>query len=285
MEAAVYPRRPHPVASLVCFVGTAVEIGAVQSWLALVISTALVLWLVKQAARERESIWFLVRASVPLLLFYTLIGCWFAQPGDHILLQGPHVKYLGTLAISLESLGGTLFRAIRFWGILLLMAVLGSVTDAEDVAQWFGRRYSRVGITVAMVVRFIPGLLEERARIAELVRVRGAVDAHAARFHRIRAQVVVYQTLLMNALERSWAVAESMFVRGYGAGRRTLYAQPRWRREDVVVTAGAITVMTVACVQMWMARVQPALPMTPLEVAMVLGAATLVIWMGVKFRG
>jgi energy-coupling factor transport system permease protein len=211
--------------------------------------TALAGFLLWRAVRLRPSTAFLAWASLPFILLYTFVSSWFAAPGDHIWWQGPHVPWLGALAISEESVLGALFRAVRLWGLLFLLTACGAAVSVEEVAAWFGRRYSRVGLTVAMVVRLIPTLLEQRARIAEVVRMRAAVSKASPWSTRLRAQAVVYQALLANALERSWRMAESMYVRGYGPLRRTLYTTARWRLVDTAFSAAAAALIGGAVVR------------------------------------
>jgi energy-coupling factor transport system permease protein len=272
----------HPAAKALFFCAFACHLLTADSWWMLGAETALAGFLLWRAIRLRPSTAFLAWASLPFILLYTFVSSWFAAPGDHIWWQGPHVPWLGTLAISEESVLGALFRAVRLWGLLSLFAALGAVVSVEDVAAWFGRRYSRVGLTVAMVVRLIPTLLEQRARIAEIVRMRAAVSQSSPWSARLRAQAVVYQALMANALERSWRMAESMYVRGYGPLRRTLYTTARWRPLDAVLSAASTVLIGGAVARAMNVSVflSPAV-----QAAWLLLLAAMAGEVGVRFRG
>jgi energy-coupling factor transport system permease protein len=235
MRKGRFIQRLHPASKALFFVSYACQLLTSASWWSLGAETILAGFLLWRAARLRPSVAFLAWASLPFLLLYTLVSSLFAAPSDHVWWQGPRIAWMGTLAISQESVLGALFRAIRLWGLLALLTVCGAMATVEDIAAWFGRRYSRVGLTIAMVVRLVPSLLEQRARIAEIVRMRANVTKSSPWATRLKAQAVVYQAVLANALERSWNVAESMYVRGYGPMRRTLYNTAPWRRRDAVL--------------------------------------------------
>lgn len=182
-------------------------------------------------AKANRAAYGIIRTSILFILLYTSVGALFGQPSSHIVWRGPSIPGLGTLLITQESVSQSLIRATRTWNLLFLMLTLGRMMRPERVLALLGRRFSRVGLTISMVVTFIPTLLSERERILEILKVRG-ISLKGRPAARVRSQVAVYQTLLMNALERSFQVAESMTVRGYGTHKRSTYNVSRWHAMD-----------------------------------------------------
>ncbi|GMA50073.1 hypothetical protein GCM10025857_14300 [Alicyclobacillus contaminans] len=231
----------HPFALLVGFVALFGAVCALRTLGGIAVDGLCAVGLVWRMVRSRRSLGFLLRLAVPLVLIYTLVGCWFVRPGEHIWWQGPALPLLGSPAVSVESIARALIQSIRLWSLLLLFSAFSEAATEDVISAWFGRRYARVGLTVAMVIRLIPTLLEERQRLAEWVWLQRGGDEGTAmsRVRRMRAQATVYQALLMTALERGWQMAESMYVRGYGHGRRTVFRIVRWRRWDTAIVFGA----------------------------------------------
>ncbi len=110
-----------------------------------------------------------------------------------------------------------------------------------------GRRFSRAGLTLAMVMNFFPQFISERTRIAELFRLRAANSASASTLIGcVQVEATIYWVLLMNALERSWQLAESMYMRGYGSTGRSRYHIISWRWRD----SATLIALATACATM-----------------------------------
>ncbi|QSO48318.1 energy-coupling factor transporter transmembrane component T [Alicyclobacillus mengziensis] len=180
--------------------------------------------------------------SLPLMVVYVMVQAVLtaSTDGGRLLWQGPTIPALGTLALSTKSLVGGLVGALRLWSILLGVMAVVRLVQPDDVIVWLGRRFARAGLTLSMMMNFLPLMQQEYIRLREYVYVRGHVTAEASWWTRLRATGAVLQALLMNALERSWSLAESMFIRGYGSTSRSFYRRPRWSQPDTWMLIGFI---------------------------------------------
>jgi energy-coupling factor transport system permease protein len=230
-------RRPHPLALFSFLLTFAVELFCLNN-LVLQLSTLLVLLaftVLSARGLTRSGLTKLgtfMRFAIPFMALYTLIGASFAHPGEHILWQRPHVPLLGTLAMSRESITASLTLALRMWNLLMLMFTFGERVRPEDIVFLLRPPFARVALTISMVMNFIPQLIAERRRILDVAMTRGFRLESTKRRDRVRALATIYQTLLQNALERSWSLAESMHMRGYGSPGRSFYRPPKFRVPD-----------------------------------------------------
>jgi energy-coupling factor transport system permease protein len=180
---------------------------------------------------------------LPFLVLYTAFGTLLGPAQGRLIWQGPHIPMLGTLTLTAGGLTAALTNSLTLWNIFIFVMTFARMIRTEDVTYWIGSRFNRIALTLSMVMRFIPDLIVERDRIGEVMGIRGHLTAHSSLLRRMQAMATVYRILLMNGLERSFSLAESMYVRGYGSAHRTRYHKPAWRAQDVWSTVAAVIVI------------------------------------------
>jgi energy-coupling factor transporter transmembrane protein EcfT len=234
MKKSRFPnRRPHPTLMGLSALSWALAVYSVNTVLEQGVMLAVVVVLLNLNSRDGQGGNRLLAWSIPMMFLYALVSSLFGTSTGPVLWRGPHIPALGTLTLTAGSIRDSLLRTLRIWDLLTLMIVLMRSIRSDDISHWLGRRFTRISLTLSMILNFMPNLIAERSRVSDMVMFRGDMDATTPRMKRLRAHGVVYQTLLMNALERSWLLAESMHVRGYGGNGRTNYGRPRWYRLDV----------------------------------------------------
>ncbi|MCL6452092.1 MAG: energy-coupling factor transporter transmembrane protein EcfT [Alicyclobacillus sp.] len=237
-------RETHPVTWLVAMAAWVWAVYRLQSLSALAAYAALGVGLQALLNRDPLGRRVLMRAlsaafaAAAMVALFALVSALFAD-GGRVWWRGPHIPGLGTLQLTSSGVALGLSRALRIWGLLLGVAAWASHVRPDDVTVWLGRRFARAGLTLAMIFTFLPTVRREYQRLGEYVRTRTGLDAIRSRRARLRAMGVILQALLANALERSWILAESMYVRGYSAQGRSRYRQTRWSAVDAVF-AGAL---------------------------------------------
>lgn len=243
----VLRRRPHPLVLLTFAVGLFLTVLGLHT-----VGQQILMWfnaLALAGIGKRNSLpRVLARAvwSAPWILVYTLVSALLLPSQGVQLWTGPSVPLLGTLALSWTGILTSLARGLRLWVLLLTGLAMGRLIRMEDVTAWLGSRFARTSLTLAMVLSFIPNLQAERQRLVGLNAVRGAMSANRSLRVRAKRTAVVYQTLLHNALDRAWVLAESMHVRGYGGARRTFYRRSVWRQMDIWLLGASLALCALA---------------------------------------
>jgi biotin transport system permease protein len=127
--------------------------------------------------------------------------------GFHLLVTGPLVGAVAVLRLLTLVLAAAVVTATT--RMTALVAVIEWLTSPLRV---FGVRPARIGLVIAMTLRFIPLVSDRAARIREAQVARGA--------HRMRPAMVV--PLLVQVLRMATTVGEALDARGAGdvAARR-----------------------------------------------------------------
>ncbi|QSO50191.1 hypothetical protein JZ785_14555 [Alicyclobacillus curvatus] len=180
--------------------------------------------------------------SLPIMVIYVVVQATLTASvdGGKLLWQGPTIPAFGTLALSTKSLIDSIVNGLRLWSVLLGVMAVVHLIQPDDVIVWLGRRFARAGLTISMMMNFLPLMQQEYSRLREYVWVRGQISGNASWLTRLRATGAVLQALLMNALERSWSLAESMHTRGYGSRARSFYRRPHWTQPDTWLLVGFV---------------------------------------------
>jgi len=253
-----FRRRPHPTVLFafgVCWVLAAFVVASLAGQLMLLVGA---FWLLQQREQSWLAVWQQIRLTAPFLLLYGLFGAFFGTHTGQILWQVTAVPRLGHLVLTTASLHDAVVRTARLLDLIVALVVVSRWLQPDDIFSLMGRRFQRISMTLAMVLHFFPQFLVERNRIAELQALRASSQVKVQRrnltrlVRGLRSSATLYQTLLQNALARSWRLSESMYVRGYGPHVRTRFSQSVWRRTDVAVslllllsTAGVLVSRTV----------------------------------------
>jgi biotin transport system permease protein/energy-coupling factor transport system permease protein len=180
-----------------------------------------------------------VRAIKPLLPFFALIfvAHLFFTPGTPMPL--PLITYEG------------LYRGVlltwHFVFLVLSAAILTMTTSPSDLIngiEWLLRPLSVLGISsydvavmVAMVLRFVPTLLQELDEIKEAQMARGADFRTGTILARMKRMCSLVIPLIRNSILRAEEVAIGMEARGYHRGARTYMRELRMSPSDYTVLA------------------------------------------------
>ena len=121
--------------------------------------------------------------------------------GFHLLVTGPLVGAVAVLRLLTLVLAAAVVTATT--RMTALVAVIEWLTSPLRV---FGVRPARIGLVIAMTLRFIPLVSDRAARIREAQAARGA--------HRMRPAMVV--PLLVQVLRMATTVGEALDARGAG---------------------------------------------------------------------
>ncbi len=116
-------------------------------------------------------------------------------------------------------------------------AALSLVVDPADLVDALPGPLARTGVVLGAALNLVPTVAASARTISEAQRTRGWRPRGA----RGLADLVV--PVLLDTIERSVTLAESMQSRGFGAGRRTSARAVVSRRADLLVGIGALGVI------------------------------------------
>ncbi|MBE0479966.1 MAG: energy-coupling factor transporter transmembrane protein EcfT [Dehalococcoidia bacterium] len=190
-----------------------------------------------------------MKFAVFLCLAIVVINALVSHHGAHILAEAPFsIPVLGTPVITLEAVLFGLAMAVKLLAIISAFAILTLTLSPDDMmlAMVKLRLPYRSVLVTALSTRFLPALINDAARIADVQRTRGVEAGKGWLHRRVKARMSVVIPLLSNSLDRAVQIAEAMESRAFGNGtKRTFYRNIPVSRVDLVsmAAAGAVSVL------------------------------------------
>ena len=176
------------------------------------------------------------RFTVPLMFMIMVVNALFVRAGATVLYRGPSIPVIGMVRITLEALAYGAGMGIRLLVIISIFCLFTYTVQPDRFMKLFGPFGNRTVFVITLSMRLFPLMVNDYRRIMEVQRCRGVRFDEGRWWQRVRHMFPVTSVLLLSSLERSFLQAESMYARGYGSGRRTVYNQELWRPRDTVMT-------------------------------------------------
>lgn len=190
----------------------------------------------------------LVRGLKPLVVIIAFTGILniFFTPAETYLLEW------GILRISEKGIQNALFMVVRIMLLVMgtfLMTYTTSPIRLTDGLESLLGPLKRLRVPVhelammmAIALRFIPTLIEERDKIMSAQKARGADFESGNIFQKAKALVPILVPLFISAFRRADELATAMECRCYhgGEGRTKLHVLKYQRRDYVALAGGAV---------------------------------------------
>ncbi len=182
---------------------------------------------------------YAIYISLTIVVVNTLVS----YQGTHVLAEAPFtIPVMGTPTITLEAIIYGMAMSIRLLAIISAFAILTLTVNPDDLMLAMIKMrlpYKSVLVT-ALSTRFVPTLISDVERIADVQRSRGLELDKCSLPKRIKRSASVIIPLLSNSLDRTVQIAEAMESRAFGSGaKRTFYKDIKMSRMDIVtVIAG-----------------------------------------------
>lgn len=204
---------------------------------------------VMMAAADTLSYWLAyLRMAIPLVVLIVIFNVLFSGAGSTPIFPNPITFGGGScyLPFTWEALaygGGMALRLLVIISSCASFFALVSPDKTLRLLSLFGQRWA---LTFTLTLRLVPLMLEEYHRVSEVQRCRGLEWTDGGLIKRVKSFLPASSILLLSSLERSVAMAESMYGRGFGSGPRTSYYQAAWQVKDSLavvslIIAGAIS--------------------------------------------
>lgn len=167
----------------------------------------------------RQSLLFLVRYALPLMLITALINPAFNHAGTLILCYLPTGNPL-----TLESILYGIAAAVMLVSVLLWFSCYTAVMTSDKFIYLFGRIIPAVSLVLSMTLRFVPKFKEQLACVKEAQVTMGRDTANGSLWKRFQCALTCFSIMVTWSLENAIETADSMKGRGYGLKGRTAFA-------------------------------------------------------------
>ncbi len=147
--------------------------------------------------------------------------------------------YLNGNRITFEAFCYGCVMALMLAGIFGWCRVMTTMLTDDKIFYLFGRVSAKAALLISMVMHFIPVYMRRMEEMRACHRTLGLYRDDTL-VDKIRAEGLLLSGLLTWAFEHSVRTADSMEDRGYGSGRRTVYAPMRFRKTDAILCSGMV---------------------------------------------
>jgi len=182
-----------------------------------------------------------LKFSMPLVAIIIVVNALFVRVGSTVLYFGPKIPIIGRIRITLEALiyGGAM--GLRLLIIISIFCLFTYTVQPDKFMKLFGRFSSKLIFIIILSIRLFPLMIEDFERISEVQKTRGVSIEKDKMINRIKNTLPMISILLLSSLERSFEQAESMYSRGYGSGKSSIYKKEIKRtRDKIIVTTTSI---------------------------------------------
>lgn len=157
-----------------------------------------------------------LRLAVWLTLLSVGINVLTVHHGTHVWLTLPHNWPLVGGPLTLEALLFGLASALALITLLLLFTTFNAGMDRSQWLRLVPGFLFQAGLIASIALAFVPATVQAARDTYDAQRLRGH------RFRRLSDYVPLFVPVLVDSLERSVQLAESMASRGFGANLRPL---------------------------------------------------------------
>jgi energy-coupling factor transport system permease protein len=163
-----------------------------------------------------------------------LINALLGHTGATALVTLPDWLPLIYGAITAESFAYGANIALGLVTAISVAATLSLVIEASDLVDALPRALARTGAALGAALNLLPTVA------ASFVAVRDAQRLRGWRAHGVRGAIDLVVPVLLDTIERSEQLAESMEARGFGSGARTRLARGPAPRGATAVGVGSL---------------------------------------------
>ncbi len=137
--------------------------------------------------------------------------------------------------ITLEAVLYGVMTGVMIFSVLLLFRVFSALMTSDRLLCIFGRAFPKLGLLLAMTIRFVPLFGRQRRKIENTQKTLGLYKNENA-IDTIKGKLAVMSAMTTWGLENGIVTADSMSARGYGVRRsRTSFSMYRFERSDAVL--------------------------------------------------
>ncbi len=167
-------------------------------------------------------------------LLTVLVNAVLSHTGASVLVTLPGWLPLAGGAVTAESFAYGANIALGLVTAISVAAALSLVIEASDLVDALPRALSRTGAALGAALNLLPTVA------ASFVAVRDAQRLRGWRPRGVRGAVDLVVPVLLDTIERSEQLAESMEARGFGSGIRTRLARGPAPRGATAVGVGSL---------------------------------------------
>ncbi|RKD21440.1 energy-coupling factor transport system permease protein [Caminicella sporogenes DSM 14501] len=176
-----------------------------------------------------------LKFSLILIAIIIVVNVIIVKAGSTVLYRGPRLPVLGRIRITMEALIYAVGMGIRLLVVISIFCFYTYGIHPDKLLKLFSRWGNKSVLVITLSTRLFPLMISDYKRISEVQRCRGVKLNTGSLWNKAKNMIPIYNVLLLSSLERSFQIAESMYARGYGSGKRSIYKRELFRPRDFLI--------------------------------------------------
>lgn len=175
----------------------------------------------------KESVKFLLRYCLPMVLLTAFINPAFNHEGTTILLYFANGNPLTLESILYGFSSGALLITLLLW-----FASFNRVMTTDKFIYLFGKVIPALSLVLSMSLRFVPKFKAQMQTVADAQKSIGRDVWSGSLLSRAKTAILIFSIMITWSLENAIETADSMKSRGYGLKGRTAFSIYRFDERD-----------------------------------------------------
>lgn len=173
-----------------------------------------------------------LKMILPVTLIIVLFNTLFNHNGNTVLFKINNIPLLGSMRITLEALIYGAGESIKLVGITLVFGFGNLILHPDRTFSFFSKYIGNSALLMNMTLRLFPTILKSLNNIIEVEKLRGNKLFEKSIRKTVKNLSSVLNILFISCLEDAGDMAESMYSRGYGLGKRSVYFYEKFSAFD-----------------------------------------------------
>lgn len=163
---------------------------------------------------------------LPMLILIVFINSYFNSLGLTVLF------YLGRgNPITVENIFYGIFSAFALFTVFLWFSCYNALQTSDEILTIFGKRLPTIGLTLSMILKYIPETVEKGSEISLNQRAMLG-QKKLNNKQRLKFASRILTVLLSWSMENSLETADSMLAKGYPSANRNSYSRNHFNKRD-----------------------------------------------------
>ena len=260
--------RSHPVVNL-CYFAAMIGVTMFSNHPAFLVLSFLTASLYSFLLGGWKSLRINLMLLLPTVLIMTLFNLFTVHNGVTVLF------YINGNRVTKEALLSGLSSGVLLAAIVIWFRCFSVIVTGEKLIYLFGRPLPMLALTLSMILRYIPLLLDRFREIDAAQRCMGRSIRRGGLIKRFRQFGKELSILISWSLEASIESADSMEARGYGLRRRTSFHLYRFTHYEAALLLALTIPAAFACLAVCLGRTSiwyyPAIVIRPPDTVQILG--------------
>lgn len=164
-----------------------------------------------------------LKMVLPITLIIVLFNTLFTHNGNTAIFVINNIPVIGSMRITLEALLYGIAQSIKLIGITLIFGFGNLILHPDRTFSFFSKYIGNSALLMNMTLRLFPTILKSLNNIIEIEKLRGNKLFEKSIRKSVKNQSNILNILFQSCLEDAGDMAESMYSRGYGLGKRSVY--------------------------------------------------------------